>query len=85
MPGTRTSDVEVVQLTPFGLWLAWEDTEFFLDHDLFPWFRNASVGKVFDVELAGEAHFYWPQLDVDLDVDRIRHPERYPLVARQDD
>ena len=85
MPGTRTSDVEVVQLTPFGLWLAWEDTELFLSHDEFPWFRKATVDKVFDVELVADGHFYWPQLDVDLDVDRIRHPDRFPLVAKPGD
>jgi hypothetical protein len=24
---------------------------------------------------------HWPDLDVDLHVDSIEHPERYPLVA----
>jgi hypothetical protein len=82
MPGTVTSKVEVVQLTPFGLWLAWGTEELFLDHDLFPWFRRAVVDQIFNVVEQGEGHFYWPDLDVDLDVDCIRHPERYPLVAR---
>ena len=36
MPGISTSRVEVVQLTPAGLWLAWRDTELYLDHDRFP-------------------------------------------------
>ena len=39
MPGISTSRVEVVQLTPVGLWLAWRDIELYLDHDRFPWFR----------------------------------------------
>ena len=47
MPGISTSRAEVVQLTPAGLWLAWRDTELFLDHDCFPWFRRASVDQVF--------------------------------------
>ena len=49
MPGISTSRAEVVQLTPAGLWLAWRDTELFLDHDCFPWFRRASVDQVFNV------------------------------------
>ena len=24
----------------------------------------------------------WPELDVDLDLDRIAHPEKYPLIAK---
>jgi hypothetical protein len=27
-------------------------------------------------------HLFWPDLDVDLAVDSIHHPERYPLVSR---
>ena len=84
MPGTSTSRPEVVQLTPAGLWLAWCDTELYLDHDRFPWLRRASVDQVFNVIEERDGHFHWPDLDVDLDVDRIQHPERYPLVAKVD-
>lgn len=27
-------------------------------------------------------HFYWPDIDVDLDLKIIRHPERFPLQAK---
>jgi hypothetical protein len=27
-------------------------------------------------------HLYWPDLDVDLSVESIRHPERFPLRAK---
>ena len=84
MPGTSTSRVEVVQVTPFGVWLAYDDTEYFLDFDLFPWFREAPVGKIFRVEEVAPGHFHWPELDIDLDLDRIEHPDKYPLVARSD-
>jgi hypothetical protein len=83
MPGTVTSPVEVVQVTPFGIWLAYGEREFFLDFDEFPWFQDVPVRKIFNVELAAPEHFYWPELDIDLDVDRIEHPEKYPLKARR--
>jgi hypothetical protein len=82
MPGTITSPVEVVQLTPQGVWLAYHDQEFFLDHDQFPWFRDATASQVFNVQEISPAHFYWSDIDVDLDVERIQHPERFPLVAK---
>ena len=50
--------------------------------DQFPWFRAATLAQLFAVELHHGDHLYWPELDVDLDLDRILHPEKYPLVAR---
>jgi hypothetical protein len=29
-----------------------------------------------------EGHFYWPELDVDLTVEIIDYPERFPLKAK---
>ena len=47
----------------------------------FPWFRDAPVGKVLNVEEPIPDHFYWPELDVDLTVEIIEHPDRFPLRA----
>lgn len=82
MLGTVTSPIEVVQLTPHGVWLAYHDMEFFLDHDLFPWSRDATATQVFNVLEISPEHFYWPEVDVDLDLERIQHPERFPLVTK---
>ena len=34
------------------------------------------------VELHGRDHLYWPALDVDLELDSLDNPQRFPLVAR---
>lgn len=47
----------------------------------FPWFRNAPVAAVQDVEWQHKRHLYWPQLDIDVSVESIEHPERFPLVV----
>jgi len=74
----------VLNISPHGFWLMMAGHEHFLDFDQFPWFRRAAVEDLFTIELHHGDHLYWPLLDVDLDLDRIRHPERYPLVARTD-
>jgi hypothetical protein len=79
--GTGTSATEVLIVSPHGFWLMAAGREHFLDFDLFPWFRRATVDQLFAVELLDATHLHWPKLDVDLDLDRIEHPERYPLVA----
>jgi len=53
-----------------------------MSYEDFSWFRDAPVGKVLNVEEPTPSHFYWPELDVDLTVDIIEHPERFPLMAK---
>ena len=35
----------------------------------------------FRVEQPTPGHFYWPDLDVDLGLESIEHPDRFPLKA----
>jgi hypothetical protein len=48
----------------------------------FPWFQDASVRQIANVQLPSPHHLYWPDLDIDLAVESIEHPEKYPLVSR---
>ncbi len=80
--GTGTSSVELLNVSPHGFWLMVGEREYFLDFTDFPWFRQATLEQLFRAELLHQDHLYWPELDVDLDLDRIEHPENYPLVAR---
>lgn len=81
-PGISTSPVEVTNISKHGFWLLLENEELFLPFSEFPWFRDVPVGKILHVELASSNHLYWPELDVDLAVESIRHPEKFPLVSR---
>lgn len=65
-----------------GFWVLLEAEELFLPFSEFPWFREAAIGKILPVELPSPNHLYWPELDVDLAVESIRHPERFPLVSQ---
>ena len=81
--GRRTSNAEVTNVSRHGFWVLVGDQEKFIAFDLFPWFLDVPIGRLLDVELQGPGHLYWPSLDVDLAVDSIDHPERFPLVSRQ--
>lgn len=74
--------VEVTNVSAHGLWLLTDDRELFLPFDDFPWFRDAPIGKVLNVEEPTPGHFFWPDLDVDLGIESIEQPERFPLEAR---
>jgi hypothetical protein len=80
--GESTSAVEVTNISKHGLWLIVRDHEYFLPFRDFPWFESATIGEVLNVELSGPDHLYWPALDVDLSLESVEHPERFPLVSR---
>jgi len=80
--GRSISDVEVTNVSQHGFWVLVGNRELFLPFKTFPWFRNAPVAHVLNVELPHPTHLYWPDLDVDLSVESIEYPERFPLVSR---
>ena len=80
--GNSTSAVEVLNVSSHGFWLWVAGREHFLDFAQFPWFRKATLSQLFAVELHHGEHLFWPELDVDLDLDRIVYPEKYPLIAK---
>ena len=80
--GRPTLGVEITNLSKHGFWLLIRDREVFVAFEHFPWFREAPVGEILDVELQGPGHLYWPKLDVDLSVESIEKPEAFPLVSR---
>jgi len=79
--GQRTSAVEVGNVSEHGFWLLIGDHERFVAFRDFPWFRDATIGQLTKVELPSPHHLYWPDLDIDLAVESLDHPERYPLVS----
>ena len=82
MPGKNTSNVELSNVSPHGLWLLIAEKEYFLSFKEFPWFAEASIRQLSNVELPSPHHLYWPDLDVDLSVESIEHPDLYPLVSK---
>jgi hypothetical protein len=80
--GTSTSEVEVTQISTRGIWLLLKGTEHFLSFQDFPWFKNAHVYAIHNVKLLNPHHLYWGDLDIDLAVESIQQPEKFPLVAR---
>lgn len=81
--GDDTSQVEVCGISPHGIWLFLGDREVFLPFADFRLFRDAPVAGVLHVERPHPHHLYWPDLDVDLAVESILNPERFPLISRE--
>ena len=74
--------VEVTNVSAHGLWLLAYEKELFMPYDDFPWFKNQTIESILNVEEQSTNHFYWPDIDVDLSLESIEHPELFPLKAK---
>jgi len=80
--GKNTSETEVLNISTQGIWLLANEREYFLPYKDFPWFKEAKVSDINDVELLHDNHLYWPALDIDLELECLENPESYPLIYK---
>ena len=73
--------VALIHASPLGVSLRVGDRELFLPFADFPQLATATIAQLARVEWPSPPHLYWPDLDVDIAVESIDHPERYPLVS----
>ena len=71
--------IEITHISANGIWILTGDRELFMSYKDFPWFKEAPVGKILNVEEPTPGHFYWPDLDIDLSVNIITNPGLFPL------
>jgi len=57
--------------------------ENFLNYNEFPWFQKASIQQIYNFEFIHGRHLYWVDLDIDLSLDSLGSPEKFPLKARR--
>lgn len=81
-PGPNTSVAEVTNVSRHGFWLLLGQEELFVPFSDFPWFQTAAISALTNVERPSPDHLYWPELDVDLAVNSIHHPEQFPLMSK---
>jgi hypothetical protein len=80
--GKNISAVEVSHISRRGFWLLIAEKEYFVDFDTHPWFKDAAVGGILDVQLRHGHHLFWPRLDVDLELESLVEPGKYPLIYK---
>ncbi len=79
MPGTTTLAAEITNVSGHWIWMLIDNEELALPYSEFPWFKAATIQQILNVVRPTSDHLYWPGLDVDLSIQSIRHPERFPL------
>ena len=79
----KSISARVENISAFGIWILIKGKEYFLDYENYPYFRDHTVGAIQNVKLLHGRHLYWPDLDVDLEIDNLENPEKYPLKSHK--
>lgn len=77
--GENSSTIEVTNIDRLGFWMLIEAKEYHLSFSDFPWFAEATIKAITNVQKESKDHFFWPDLDVDLSLEMIERPETFPL------
>ncbi len=81
--GKNRSAAEIQGVFKHGMWIFINGKEFFLPFDRYPWFQKATIKQIYDFKLLRGNHLYWKSLDIDLDIESLKNPAAYPLIAKQ--
>jgi hypothetical protein len=76
--GKSPLEPDVTQVDRQGIWLLIDDKEYFLPFERFPWFRDATIGQIHNVQLINKGELHWPDLGINLMVESIGQPELVP-------
>lgn len=80
--GKNTSAAEIQNISEFGIWMLIDQVEYFLSFKEFPWFEQASVQQIYNFEFLFGRHLYWPDLDIDIGLEVLNSPEKFPLKSK---
>ncbi|MBI3793666.1 MAG: DUF2442 domain-containing protein [Nitrospinae bacterium] len=78
----KNISASIENVTTSGIWLYVGGKEYFLSYENYPFFQDQILRDIQEVSLLHGRHLYWPKLDVDLELDNLENPEKYPLKSK---
>ena len=73
----QPTSVSVLMINAQGMMLSVLGQDYFVSYNRVPWLRDVRVSSALNVRMAGPNAIEWPELDVDLEIESLKHPERY--------
>jgi hypothetical protein len=74
--------VVITSIERDGFWLLTSEGEYFISFADYPDFQNATVAQIHNFKSSYDG-FHWPDLDIDIELDALKYPERYPKAFRR--
>ncbi len=75
-------DKQVTSIQRTGFWVIVDDKEYFVDFVDYPDFKKATVAQIHSFRRS-KGGLHWDELDVDIEIEALKHPEQYPLIFKR--
>lgn len=82
-PSSQDTSASVLMINDKGQMISVQGQDYFISYNRIPWMRNASIADALNVQMCGRNAIEWPSLDVELETDSMKRPERYPLIMKR--
>lgn len=79
----QNTSVSVLMINAQGIMLSVQGNDYFISYNRMPWLKDARISDVLNVRMSGRSAIEWASLDVDLEIESLKHPERYPLIMKR--
>jgi hypothetical protein len=79
----KETAVKIGKINNSGVWLFVKGKKYFIDYNTYPYFKGQVAKAIKNVQLLYGFHLYWPALDIDLEIDNLENPQKYPLKMRR--
>ena len=80
---TESTCVKVLSINTDGIFIDAFGKDYFISFNRLPWFREAKVSDIMNVRNIGTMGIRWDAIDIDLELDSLIHPEKYPLIIKR--
>ncbi len=80
--GTSISEYSVTEINDFGFWVFAGEKEYFVPFSEYAGFKNATVNQIQNFSYIKPLQLHWEDLDIDIELPALSHPESFPLVFR---
>ncbi len=80
--GMNISEIEISNISQHGFWIYYMEKEYFVPFSEFPWFKDCKLSTILNYEADERGNFFWPDIDVDLNIDILNNPDNYPLISK---
>jgi len=76
------NEVIVTNIERDGFWLLTSEGEYFISFADYPDFQDATVAQIHNFRASYDG-VHWPELDIDIELEALKHPEQFPNVFRR--
>lgn len=82
---SQDTSASVLMINDKGIMISVMGQDYFLSYNRIPWMRDATISDVLNIKMCGKHAIEWPELDIDLEIDSLKHSERYPLLMKRNE